>query len=143
MMAVPSWNEFPVTAAYRSRSIDAVGRQGGRAVRRLLEFLGGLPPSEPAPERERRLVAAVSAGRAVPLAARRVRAGGVALADQVVAILADSRGLLAGLPEPAAGGTSAAGGAPGAGQQQAQPSYMATAPTTIPARNSVPVEPVT
>ncbi len=59
--------------------------------------------------------------RAVPRRARGLGAGGVALADQVVAIGADGGRLAARLPEPPAGGAAAAGGPPCAGQQQAQP----------------------
>ena len=54
----------------------------------------------------------VAAGRAVPQRVRRVCAGGLALVDQVVAILADRGRLAAGLPEPASGGAAAAGGPP-------------------------------
>ena len=82
------------------------------------------------------------AGRAVTQRAGGVGAGGLALADQVVAVLADGGGLAAGLGESAAGLAAAAGGAARAGQQQAQPE-QASAPTTMPYRNSVPVEPVT
>ena len=94
---------------------------------------------------------AVAAGRAVIQRAGgvvllfvvgRVGAGGLALADQVVAVLAGGGGLAAGLGQSAAGLAAAAGGAARAGQQQAQPE-QATAPTTMPDRNSVPVEPVT
>ena len=69
-------------------------------------------------------------------------AGGLALVDEVVAVPADGGRLPAGLPEPAAGGAAAAGGGPRAGQQQAQPG-QADHPTSMPQRNSVPVEPVT
>ena len=64
---------------------------------------------------------AVAAGRAVTQRAGGVGAGGLALAEQVVAVLGDGGGLAAGLGEPAAGLAAAAGGAARAGQQQAQP----------------------
>src|SRR6185312_7191854 len=63
-------------------------------------------------------VVARRAGGEVPLLVMdRVAAGGVALADQVVALLADGGGLAAGLRQPAAGVAAAAGGAASAGQQ--------------------------
>src|SRR5512140_3466906 len=64
---------------------------------------------------------AAPAGRAATQRAGGVGAGGLALAEQVVAVLADGGGLAAGLPESAAGLAAAAGGAARAGQQQAQP----------------------
>jgi hypothetical protein len=57
----------------------------------------------------------------LPSVAGGVGAGGLALAEQVVAVLADGGGLAAGLGESAAGLAAAAGGAARAGQQQAQP----------------------
>jgi hypothetical protein len=50
-----------------------------------------------------------------------VGAGGIALVEQVVAVLADGGGLAAGVPEPTARLTAAAGGAPRTGQEQGQP----------------------
>ena len=60
-------------------------------------------------------------GRVVTQRAGGVRAGSVALAEQVVAVLADGGGLAAGLGESAAGLAAAAGGPARAGHQQAQP----------------------
>ena len=101
---------------------------GGLAGRRSWGFRGGLAGSGPASEQAQPARAAAdragmgaTAGGAVARRARRVRAGGVALGDQVVAILADRGRLLAGLPEPAAGGAAATRGTARAGQQQAQP----------------------
>jgi len=56
--------------------------------------------------------------------------------------MADGGGLATGLGESVAGLATAAGGAARTGQQQAQ-SEHASAPTTMPYRKSVPVEPVT
>jgi hypothetical protein len=53
--------------------------------------------------------------------ARSFRARGVALADHVVTVLADSGGLAAGLLQRAARGPAATGGAARSGQQHAQP----------------------
>jgi glycerol uptake facilitator protein len=64
---------------------------------------------------------AAADGWAVAGRAGGVGAGGLALAEQVVAVPADGGGLAAGLGEPAAGLAAAAGGAARAGQQQAQP----------------------
>src|ERR1035437_3672269 len=64
-----------------------------------------------------RVEVAVAAGRAVPQVAGRVGAGGVALVDEVVAGLAGSGGLAAGLLEPAPRVAAAAGGAARTGQQ--------------------------
>src|ERR1035441_415201 len=64
-----------------------------------------------------RFEVAVAAGRAVPQVAGRVGAGGVALVDEVVAGLAGSGGLAAGLLEPAPRVAAAAGGAARTGQQ--------------------------
>ena len=64
---------------------------------------------------------AVAAGRLGLRRARRGCAGGLALVGGVVAGLAGSGGLEAGLLEPAARHAAAAGGAACAGQQQAQP----------------------
>jgi hypothetical protein len=86
-------------------------------------FCGGggcLPGSRPLPEQAPpappaavRAGMAVAAGRGVFL-----RAGGLALVDQVVAFLAGRRGLAAGLQEAAARIAAAAGGAERAGLQQ-------------------------
>ncbi len=64
---------------------------------------------------------AAAVGRAVTQRAGGVGAGGLALVDQVVAVLAGGGGFAAGLRESAAGLAAAAGGAARAGQQQAQP----------------------
>ena len=69
-------------------------------------------------------------------------AGGLALVEQVVAVLAGGGGLTAGLGESAAGLAAAAGGAARAGQQQTQ-SEHGQCPDHDAVRNSVPVEPVT
>ena len=50
-----------------------------------------------------------------------VPAVGTALAEQVVPVLADGRGLAAGPSQAAAGLVTAPGGAAGSGKQQAQP----------------------
>jgi hypothetical protein len=98
-----------------------VGRDigGGLAGNRFWRFDSGRPASELVPEQAQPAPAAVAcaamgvaAGRAVPQRVRRVCAGGLALVDQVVAILADRGRLAAGLPEPASGGAAAAGGPP-------------------------------
>jgi len=102
---------------------------GGLAVFcRLCRRCGGLRGGGPAPEQmpHAALAAAfagvaVTAGRAGAQRAGGGGAGGVALADQVVAVLADGGGLAPGLPQPAAGVAAAAGGAARAGQQHAQP----------------------
>jgi hypothetical protein len=79
-----------------------------------LRFDDGMPVSGRAPEQAQPAPeagcagVAVAAGCAVARGARRVGAGGLALVDQVVAILADSGRLLAGLPEPAARGAATA-----------------------------------
>jgi hypothetical protein len=65
----------------------------------------------------------VAVVRAVLLGGRRLRAGGLALVDEVVAFPGDGGGLAAGLFEPAACRAAAAGGAARACQQQAQPGH--------------------
>ncbi len=64
---------------------------------------------------------AAAAGRAAIQHAGGVSAGGLALAEQVVAVLAGDGGFAAGLGESAAGLAAAAGGTACPGQQQAQP----------------------
>lgn len=97
-----------------------VGRDigGGLAGNRFWRFDGGRPASELVPEQAQPAPAAVACAAMGVAAACRSPAcapcmrGGLALVDQVVAILADRGRLAAGLPEPASGGAAAAGGPP-------------------------------
>jgi len=77
----------------------------------LAMLMGGLP----------RMAAA--GGRVASQAARGVGAGGVALVQEVIAVVGSDSGLAAGLPQPAARSAAAPGGPAGAGQQQAQPEH--------------------
>src|ERR1039457_3048404 len=70
-----------------------------------------------------RVEVAVAAGRAVPQVAGRVGAGGVALVDEVVAGLAGSGGLAAGLPESAPRVAAAAGGGGRTRPKEAPPEH--------------------
>src|ERR1700683_28522 len=96
---------------------------GGLAVYRLCGRGGG-PVPEQVPDAALAAVVfavvVVFAGRVVAQRAGGVGAGGVALADQVVAVLADGGGLAAGLPQAVAGLAAAAGGAGRGGQQEGQ-----------------------
>ena len=82
---------------------------GGLAAYRMCGRGGGLRGGGPAPEwvahtaRAAAVLAGVvvAAGRAVTQRAGGVGAGGLALADEVVAVLADGGGLAAGLPQAA------------------------------------------
>ena len=83
------------------------------------------------------------AGGVVPLFVEdRVGAGGVALADQVVAVLADDGGLAAGLRPRGPRRAAAPRATAGAAASTLSPA-RASAPVTMPYGNRVPAEPVT
>jgi hypothetical protein len=117
----------------------------GLAVYRLCGR-GGRPVPEQVPDAALAAVVfrevVVCWGLVVTQRAGGVGAGSVALADQVVAVMADGTGLAAGLPQAAAGLAAAAGGTARAGQQQAQPE-QGYRPDHDAVQEQGPVEPVT